>query len=168
MTNKNRQSTEALLVAIFPGEVVCDGEGEELWGEAFVGEAGPALHLVIGTQAEVGAELVVRTDGTGVEVVGEVGLAKGIFEVASPDHNFEIGEEGAIGAEVSSSDLVGTLVGLVVVVAVDLMELGFEAEVGVTVEVHVGDDSVEGLLAVIGFGGGVSDSDLEVTGPRGR
>ena len=73
----------------------------------------------------------------------------------------------AIGPEVSTSDLIGTLVRLVAVGAGDLVELGFEAEVGVTVEVDVGGDALEGLLSVVWFGGGVAEAELEVAGPGG-
>ena len=46
------------------------------------------------------------------------------------------------------------------------MELRFKAEVSVTVEVRVSGESLEGLGAVVRFGGGESDADLEVTGAR--
>jgi hypothetical protein len=147
--------------------VVGDGEGEDLGSKAFVGEAGPALQLVIRTQAEVGAYLIVRSDGSGIKGVREVGLTEWIIEVAATDHGFEVRDEGAIGPEVSTSDLIGTLVRLVAVGAGDLVELGFEAEVGVTVEVDVGGDALEGLLSVVWFGGGVAEAELEVAGPRG-
>ena len=47
------------------------------------------------------------------------------------------------------------------------MELGFEAEMGAEIEVGVGGEALEVLLAVVWFCDGVSDADLEVTGAGG-
>ena len=47
------------------------------------------------------------------------------------------------------------------------MELGFEAEMGAEIEVGVGGEALEVLLAVVWFCDGVSDADLEVSGAGG-
>ena len=155
-----------LFVAGFGGEVVCDGEGEDLGVEAAGCEAGPALQLVFTAQAETWGEFVVDADAAGEEGVGEVGVAKGIVEVASAGHGLEVGDEGAIGAEVAAAEFIGALEGLLAAGARDLVELGFEAEMGAEVEVGVGGETLVGLLAVVGFGEGVAEADLEVTGAR--
>ena len=154
----------------FTGEVVGDGDGDELGGEATVGEAGPALQLVFAAQAKVGVEQEVDANASRVEGVGEVGLAIGIVEVAAADHGFEIRdirEEILVSAEVASADLIGPLVALVSGCAIDLVDLGFEAEVGPKIEVGVCGAAAEGLRGVVRFGVVVSDADLEVTGARG-
>ena len=51
--------------------------------------------------------------------------------------------------------------------AVDLMKLGFDAEMGTKVEVAVGGESLEGLRDVIGSGDAEADADLGVGGARG-
>jgi hypothetical protein len=105
--------------------------------------------------------------GTGIEVVGEVGVAEGIVEVTTADHEFEIGDEESIGAEVARANEVGALEGLVAGGAGDLMELCFEAEMGAQVEVHVCGEAAEVILFVVGVGEGVSGAELEVAGTRG-
>ena len=75
-------STDDLPGVGFVGEVVGEAEGDELGVETAVGEAGPALHFVLGAQAEGVSDAIVGADATGVEVVDEVGLAKGIVEVS--------------------------------------------------------------------------------------
>src|SRR5208283_1367902 len=104
MKPSRRRGTRLLSGAGFGGEVVGEAEGDELGGEASVGEAGPALQFVFAAQAEGGADSIVRTDASGEEVVGEVGVAEGIVEVTAAEHDFDVGDEGAIGAEGASAE----------------------------------------------------------------
>lgn len=163
-----RTGRDGLLVSGPADEVVGDTQGDELWGQASVGEAEPALHLVFGAKPDMRPNLEVRANPADKQVVGEIGLAIGIFEVAAPDHRFDVGNHRAVGKQVASSDLVGPLRGQVSIGATDLVELGFDAEVRPKVEVGIGGKPLEGLLAVVRAGVGVADADLKVPGARGR
>jgi hypothetical protein len=111
--------------------MVGDADGRELRGEASVGEAGPLLELVVAADAEVFAQLQIRACATREHVVGEVFEAVGVVEVPASDHELDVGDDGAVGAEITPPDLVGALVGLVAGGGVDLVELGLDSEVEV-------------------------------------
>ena len=132
-----------------------------------VREAGPVLELVLAAEAERRWSSLKSAPAAACEhVVGEVGLAEGVVEVAAADHAFDVRDQRAVGAEVAAADLVGALVALVAGGVVDLVELGLDAEMGAEVEVGVGGDALEGVGRIVGVAEGVADADLDVCQAR--
>ena len=133
------------------GEVVGDAEGDEL-GVHAAGriEVEPLPELVVG--AEVDAVGDAGVGAAGYEVVGQVGERVVVVVDPAAVHAASVGGEAAVVAEIAFAELIGALVGLVVVGGVDLVEAELDAPAGARVEVDV-----DGAATEVGAGSGGGD-----------